>query len=88
MESSDRTSKSLLVIGKVGAGKSTVLNKLANEEIFESSNKPSSCTKIVASKKINFEGYPLKIFDVPGLCDPKMPISKWVENLLTGVNNQ
>ena len=57
MENTNSNKRALLVIGKAGAGKSTVLNKLANEELFESSNRPSSCTKKVSSKKINFEGH-------------------------------
>ena len=67
-----RDSKSIdvLVTGKTGAGKSSLLNYLLGSKIFkesESRSKPCTCT--VESKEVEKNGIKIRAWDSPGLQD-------------------
>ena len=78
--------RTIIIVGKTGAGKSKLLNELLRENdeevIFDSSANTESCTdKVEASefKKVKFEiekeykeiFFQLKAFDTPGIADSK-----------------
>ena len=63
----------VLVIGTLGTGKSTLLNRLygdAQESTFETSRKPRGCTKDY--KVVDMPNY--RIVDTPGTNDPRMNV--------------
>lgn len=68
----------VLVLGTLGTGKSTVLNRTCGEEgRFEAKDSVEAVTK-------GFNTYDLKNFtllDTPGLGDPEMPLATWVGKL-------
>ena len=74
--------RSIIVVGKTGAGKSKLLNELIGKNIFKSSSKPESCTNKVECSpefvvKCKFEHnqenlelpFELMAYDTPGIAD-------------------
>ena len=68
----------VVLMGSMGVGKSTVINKLVGRDVAPSANGANSCTKeptLYAS-----EVHPgLNVIDTPGLGDPTIPTRKWAE---------
>ena len=54
----------IMVLGKTGVGKSTLINNLFSEKIVETGIGRPVTQEI---KKIEKEGFPLALYDVPGL---------------------
>jgi predicted GTPase len=72
----DSTNKPVvIVIGTLGEGKSTVLNRLiGNDELFATSDLATSCTQ-----EFNmYHGKDYDICDSMGLADPKIDLTKWM----------
>ena len=69
--------RGVIVVGKNGAGKSTIANTLANreEEIFTVSSSPQSCTKECSTPNHEFQTkeesktYLVNVMDTVGLFD-------------------
>jgi GTP-binding protein EngB required for normal cell division len=65
----------VIVIGTLGEGKSTVLNRLiGNDELFATSDLATSCTQ-----EFNmYHGGDYDICDSMGLADPSINLTKWM----------
>ena len=71
-------SLNIVSFGAVGSGKSTVLNKIVGKEIFKSGKSPSSVTTRV-NKHTFFDCYnEINLYDIPGIGDPDIPLTKWM----------
>ena len=68
----------VILMGSMGVGKSTVINKLVGSEVAASASGGSSCTQeptLYASQV--HQG--LNVIDTPGLGDPTISTRKWAE---------
>lgn len=72
--------KNILIVGTLGIGKSTVMNRLAGEEQFKAGNNASGVTQVVSSYEFEKDGCRYKVWDTPGLNDTEMDISTWIAN--------
>ncbi len=76
--------KKILVVGPLGAGKSTILNSLNSEsrsafkKVFKSSNALIGCTQEFDSTIAEIAALgSVALYDSPGLADPNFPIDRW-----------
>jgi predicted GTPase len=65
----------VIVIGTLGTGKSTVLNRLIDKNEFETSGEVDGCT----TEFDRYQGENYDIVDSMGLGDPEIDITKWME---------
>jgi GTPase Era involved in 16S rRNA processing len=78
------STRNIIVLGALGAGKSTVLNILnsksnnSNKKVFISSNSLNGCTQEFDSDIAEIpELGRVFLSDSPGLADPRLPIDMW-----------
>ncbi len=73
--------KIILVIGEVGAGKSTLVNKLVGKNVSRVGDNPEGVTKDIAMFRTKFNGEDVLLADLPGFGDIDVPtadlIDKW-----------
>ncbi|CAG8566532.1 uncharacterized protein OCT59_025889 [Rhizophagus irregularis] len=67
------TAPSILLIGKTGAGKSTLANTLVEKEIFKTSDNSDSSTQICQSALVRLNGKEYNLVDTPGIFDTRKP---------------
>jgi predicted GTPase len=65
----------VIVIGTLGIGKSTVLNRLIDKDEFQTSDEVDGCTQEFQM----FKGEKYDICDSMGLGDPNLDITKWMD---------
>jgi predicted GTPase len=65
----------VIVIGTLGTGKSTVLNRLIDKDEFQTSGEVDGCTQ----KFSMYHGKDYDICDSMGLGDPSIDITKWMD---------
>ncbi|EXX55267.1 hypothetical protein RirG_226920 [Rhizophagus irregularis DAOM 197198w] len=61
------TAPTILLIGKAGAGKSTLANMLIGEEKFKTSEGLDTCTNICQNTLINLNSKEYNLVDTPGI---------------------
>jgi len=61
--------KGIVVVGQVGAGKSSLLNLLVKKDCFKSQKGGASVTVEISEVPVIVPDHPWKVFDVPGLAD-------------------
>ena len=71
----DQIKPTVVVLGTVGHGKSYFLNRLAGEDVFESTKKVTSVT--LAPQMTETDDF--KMIDTPGLNDERIDTKDWVE---------
>ena len=65
-----QTDLTIVAIGIVGAGKSTLRNTLAGKDVFAAAGGVMGCTHKVQKKVIKFQNRTIALVDTPGLLDP------------------
>lgn len=70
----------VIVIGTLGIGKSTVMNKISDGQTFNTSDEPEGCTKGPDSFTFNSDGKEITVVDTAGLNDNGMPLALWITN--------
>jgi predicted GTPase len=65
----------VIVIGTCGSGKSTVLNRLIDKDVFETSEECYSCT----TEFNMYHGEDYDFIDSMGQGDPRLDITKWMD---------
>ena len=73
---SSKAPPTFIIMGKLGAGKSTVGNILAGYDAFSASHSATSVTKGVG--KIVSKAFKATIFDTPGFGDPSITTKAWL----------
>lgn len=81
-EYKDLKKLNVMILGKTGVGKSTLINNMFSEKIAETGVGKPVTTKI---RKIEKPDFPLAIYDTPGL---ELSGENSVNNLLTEVTDQ
>jgi putative ribosome biogenesis GTPase RsgA len=83
---SGKSSWTMILLGALGAGKSTIVNILnskntnANRVEFVASNSFKGFTKDFVTDVMPMSGVGIvKLIDSPGLADPNIPIDQWVK---------
>ena len=75
---------SFIVVGGLGVGKSTLLNKLIGvepgpeNEKFVTSRKPRACTQVAKTESFSYDGGDVAVTDLPGLYDMRLPLPVWL----------
>ena len=72
------TQKNVIVMGLMGAGKSTIVNFLVGEDVALNSDGAISVTKNI-NKYDSRVHNGLTIIDTPGLGGPDVPVEKWIK---------
>ena len=90
--------RSIMILGKTGAGKSKVLNELMGEQLFSSLLSTESCTEKVESKQkiINFisdnqtqeTSFELRAFDTPGIADSQGRSKRFLNEIAQTIKTQ
>jgi len=65
----DRKTLSILITGKSGTGKSSLVNALVGEPVAEVGRNKVHCTDTVTAHKIDIESVEIRVWDSPGLLD-------------------
>jgi tRNA U34 5-carboxymethylaminomethyl modifying GTPase MnmE/TrmE len=76
-----RTEKhtNIVLFGQSGAGKSSLVNLMAEEEVAITSNDLTSCTLCWKEYSIEFGGESYKVFDTVGLEEPQLGIPQYLD---------
>ena len=75
----------ILVIGKTGHGKSTLINCLLQEEIAEMGSSTETGTDAITAYKAEAAGVPVAIYDTPGLDDEHEKKEQWQKEVLVHI---
>jgi len=76
------STKTIVLFGETGAGKSSVVNLMAGEERAETSPSTYRCTLAWKEHSIAFGGYDYKVFDTIGLEEPQLGIDGYLEAIV------
>jgi small GTP-binding protein len=94
--------RSIIVVGKTGAGKSSLLNKLINEYKFITSTDTQSCTIEIESHAFRVKArvfvnrdrvnkreiaYDLTVFDTPGISDSQGRSKRFLNEIAQTMQN-
>ncbi|OAX33352.1 hypothetical protein K503DRAFT_748849 [Rhizopogon vinicolor AM-OR11-026] len=88
------STRNIVLFGQTGAGKSSVINLMAGEEIAVTSSGAYTCTMHWKEHSIAFGGYNYNVFDTIGLEEPQLGINEYLEaivnarNLIMKLNNE
>ncbi|OAX37198.1 hypothetical protein K503DRAFT_743100 [Rhizopogon vinicolor AM-OR11-026] len=88
------STKNIVLFGETGAGKSSVVNLMAGEEVAETSPDMQRSTLTWKKYPIAFGGYNYNVFDTIGLEEPQLGIDEYLEaivnarNLITKLDNE
>ena len=66
------------MLGALGVGKSTLMNRIAGVDQFETSDGVEGCTLWPSSYTFNKDGADITVIDTPGTNDPDMDIATWI----------
>ncbi|KAG1844466.1 P-loop containing nucleoside triphosphate hydrolase protein [Suillus subluteus] len=80
----------IVLFGQVGAGKSSLVNLMAGENVARTSSDMRSCTLHWQQYPIKFDGESYNVFDTVGLDEPQLGIPQYlnaVENAYTLIQN-
>ncbi|KAG1859570.1 P-loop containing nucleoside triphosphate hydrolase protein [Suillus subalutaceus] len=82
--------KNIVLFGQAGAGKSSLVNLMAGEDVADTSNDMESCTLHWQQYPIQFDSESYMVFDTVGLDEPQLDITKYldaVENAYSLIQN-
>ena len=68
----------IIILGTLGIGKSTVMNRMTGSEPFKASDKASGVTVVVNKYEFEYNGYHYKVIDSPGMNDCDMDMTTWL----------
>jgi hypothetical protein len=86
--------KNIVIFGMTGAGKSSVVNLMAGQEIAGTSPDMQRCTLQWQEHQIAFDGCVHKVFDTVGLEEPQLGMKEYLDiivnahNLITKLNDE
>ena len=69
----------IITLGTLGVGKSTVLNRLADADVFIAAR---SVKRVTTEFQLH-EANDFSLIDAPGLGDPRMDLTAWANKLNT-----
>ncbi|KAG1856376.1 P-loop containing nucleoside triphosphate hydrolase protein [Suillus subalutaceus] len=73
--------KTIVVFGETGAGKSSLINLMAGEEIANTSPDMQRCTMLWKEYPIDFNGESYTVFDTIGLEEPQPGVKEYLESV-------
>ncbi|KAG2041375.1 P-loop containing nucleoside triphosphate hydrolase protein [Suillus americanus] len=76
-----RKTKNIVLFGEAGAGKSSVVNLMAGQDIAYTSPGMQRCTLQWQEYPIKFDGVSYKVFDTVGLEEPQLGIKEYLESV-------
>ncbi|KAG1723931.1 P-loop containing nucleoside triphosphate hydrolase protein [Suillus lakei] len=74
-----RLRKNIVIFGQAGAGKSSLVNLMAEEDVASTSNDLERCTLRWQEYPIEFDGKSYKVFDTVGLEEPQLGIPQFLD---------
>lgn len=70
--------RSVIIMGQMGVGKSTVINSLVGGYVAQTSDAATSCTKSSVAYNSQIIDN-LTVVDTPGFGDPQISTRKWIQ---------
>ena len=78
----------ILVTGKIGVGKSRLVNCMVGNQVAKEGREQKGCTSDIAPYSVEIDGINIRVWDSPGLqddtCDETLYVTKLVEKLEHG----